>query len=119
MSILLLALVVLGGSAYVLYMLMGYFSVSSAHSLHMEELKAGTARRSKRLTDYEERVAFHQEELPRLRQHVDQLDRWVLLLREQKATLESKQTESLDTGRQNRKEAILERFIKARHRKGL
>ena len=121
MSIFGLAIAVLAATAYVLYMIVSYFGQSSALNLRLEELKAGTQRRKSRLAEYEQRVVFLQNGIPQRNQLIERLDRWNILLRQQKEQLEAQRARDLeDGGGRTRKEAILERFIEARsRRKGL
>jgi len=115
MSILIVALAVLGGMVYILYTVIAYYTQSSSLKVLCEEMKAGTARRRERLDEYEARVAWLHRELPGCRYLVVVRDRWVEMLQLQKDVLERPVAEEKDL--KSRKEAIQERFDRARAKK--
>ena len=116
MSILILALIVLGGTGYILVTLFSYFHDSSDLSQELEESRIRVDSKKQRLREYETHVSALQQSLPARRGRCDHLERWISLLKQQRAKVEA-ETSSDEVQGGDRRQAVRDGFLEARNRK--
>ncbi len=119
MSIVVLALGVVGGIVYILFVLLSYSSESARLSQTLDMIRIRLEGAEKRLEEYENRVAALQEELPKQRARCERLERWIGLLKDQKARVEAEKKAPKEmSGEDERREAVRKGLTTRRRGKG-
>lgn len=119
MSIIVSALAVVGGVIYILVVVLSYSNESAHLNQALDDLRMRLTSVQQRTTDYENRLEALQEELPKQHERIDRLNRWIDLLKGQKAQLEAdkgRPKEMMDG--KEREEAVLKRLtVRSRGRR--
>ena len=116
MSLVVLGIVVLGCVFYIFFTLFRYSEKASPLSGRLRDLRIGIEQKKLRLTEYQDRVEMLEEDIPNKRTQYERRERWVELLRDQKARLDAERVRTQKPEPDAREGAIRKGLARRRRR---